>query len=104
MSKPEVVSKSNFKNLWIQINLLKRYFGEAEVFSYLFRVHYATFLFGPSLFGLLQVGIQFATDPGHQSSYPHFVDSWWNTAFSCFLLIWSSAMLESWRRREQVLV
>ena len=87
----------NFESM----NFIKAYYGEKFAFEFAFLVHYQAWLFFPALVGVLLTGFQAYQWQYH--SLDKSVDGTFNGIYGIFLTLWSTAFVESWKRKEKVI-
>ena len=88
------------------IHFLKRYYGEKFAFSYLFFNHYMAYLCIPALGGVIMLIVQlfFFLTYENRNMMNTILDSEFNGYYGVGLAIWSTMFVESWRRREGMLI
>ena len=90
----------NFYDHFVPINFIKSYQGEKYAYEFAFLLHYQAWLIFPAITGTMIFIYQIimVSKNGVES-----FDTSLSFFFGIFTAIWSSAFIESWRRKERII-
>jgi hypothetical protein len=99
------LSTIGYKQCLKPLDKVAEYFGEKRGFYFAWLLHYTSWLLIPSSIGLIIYIIQVSQipPPGSTQNYLDSTDTALNSIYSILIALWSTFMVESWKRKENFL-